>query len=334
MASPEHANCWLVEKNADGSFHGGVQQVAIDRLPQGEVLIAVEYSSLNYKDALSATGHPGVTRTFPHVPGIDAAGEVIESRAPSFKPGDAVLVVGYDQGQNTWGGWSSHVRVPAEWIVRLPGSLSPRQAMIFGTAGQTAAQCIAALEHHGCRPESGEVVVTGASGGVGSLAVAMLARLGYRVAAVSGKPEAQRLLQQLGATRILTREDVNDTSSRPLLKSAWAGAIDTVGGNTLATLLRSMQHGGCVAACGLVGGAELPLTVYPFILRGATLVGIDSVDVPIAERQEMWNQLAGPWRPQQLEDLAQEITLDELPAQIEKILAGNVTGRVIVRTGG
>lgn len=328
---PHTFRCYLVAKEGQQT-RGQLVERPLSDLPEGEVLIRVAYSSLNYKDALSATGHPGVTRKFPHVPGIDAAGAVVESRSPDWKRGDEVLVTGYDLGQNTWGGFAEYIRVPAAWVVRRPHALGARESMIFGTAGFTAALSVTALvEHH---VEAGsEVVVTGASGGVGSVAVALLAKAGYRPVASTGKTAAHDLLRRLGATRIISREEVNDASDKPLLAPRWAGAVDTVGGPTLAALVRSATRFGCVTACGLVGGVELPLTVYPFILRGVELIGIDSVECAYARRVQVWQKLAGEWKLDHLDALATEITLDELPPHIEQILHGQSTGRVMVRIG-
>ncbi|MCE9606860.1 MAG: YhdH/YhfP family quinone oxidoreductase [Planctomycetia bacterium] len=327
--------CYLVTKDAAG-VRGEITTKSIDELPPGELLIRVAYSSLNFKDALSATGNPAVTRKFPHVPGIDAAGTVVAvantaGAATEIRVGDAVVVTGHDLGQNTWGGMAGYVRVPAAWAVKLPSKLDPRAAMIYGTAGLTAAQCVEALIARGVAPASGEVVVTGASGGVGSIAVGLLAKLGYEVTAVTGKAEAKELLTKLGAKQFLARADVEDATTKPLLKTRFAGAVDTVGGITLATLVRSMNRMGVVAACGLVGGVDVPLTVMPFILRGVDLVGIDSVECPQAQRERIWSNLADAWRLPLLAELATEAALADVPAQVERILKGGVTGRVIVR---
>jgi putative YhdH/YhfP family quinone oxidoreductase len=300
-------------------------------LPPGEVTIRVQYSSLNYKDALAAGGHPGVAPNLPHVPGIDAVGKVVESGDSRFVPGQTVLATSFDIGASKWGAYAEYLRVPGDWVIPLPRGLSPRESMILGTAGLTAAMCVEAIQERGISPAAGEVLVTGASGGVGTLAVSILAQLGYEVVAVSGKPAARDLLARLGARRILSREEVIDTSTRPLLKSLWAAAVDTVGGATLATILRSLKPGGVVTACGLVGGAELPLTVYPFILRGAQLVGIDSATYPCEKRIGLWNKLAGGWKPALLDELATEITLEQLPEKIAAILAGKIIGRVVVQ---
>jgi putative YhdH/YhfP family quinone oxidoreductase len=322
--------CYLVRRNEDGNISSRVEAITQDQLPEGDVVIHVAYSSLNYKDSLACQGHPGVVRTFPHVPGIDCAGVVVESAASMFRPGDEVLVTGYELGAGHWGGFAEFVRVPADWIVKLPADLTARDAMGYGTAGFTAAQCVTAIVERGITPDRGPIVVTGATGGVGSLAVAILAKLGYQVEAVSGKREQEDWLRRLGAKKILGRGDVIDKSDRPLLASRWAAAVDTVGGQPLATILRSIEHRGCVAACGLVAGAELQLTVYPFILRGVTLAGIDSAKCPRPERLEIWQKLAGPWRVERLGDIVSEITLDKLPDRVQKILSGQLVGRTIV----
>lgn len=330
MPSADRFRCYLVTKDDAGHFQGAVVEKSLADLPEGEVLVRVAYSSLNYKDALSATGHPGVTRRFPHVPGIDAAGTVVESRSADWRAGDEVIVTSYDLGQNTWGGYAEYIRVSAAWPVRLPPGMTLRQSMALGTAGLTAGLCLLGLAEHGVSTDRGEVVVSGASGGVGSLAVALLAKAGFPVVASTGKPEAHDLLRQLGAARVVGREDLDDASQKPLLPTRWAGAVDTVGGRTLATILRATDRGGCVTACGLVGGAELPLTVYPFILRGVQLVGIDSGECPHERRERVWQLFAGDWKLDGLERLATEISLAELGPAIERILAGRSLGRVVV----
>lgn len=323
--------CLMIRRGADGSLTSGVEQLTVDELPPGEVLIQVACSSLNYKDALACRAHPGVVAKLPHVPGIDCAGRVAASTSPDFCPSDPVLVTGYDLGAAAWGGYSGYVRVPAAWVVRMPPDWHEKEAMTHGTAGFTAAQSVLAIEEHGVTPADGEIVVTGATGGVGTIAVALLAKLGYRVAAVTGKPEQADMLRELGAQRILSREDVNDATDQPLLAGQWAAAVDTAGGNVLATLLRSLKYRGCVAACGLVAGVELPTTVYPFILRGVTLYGIDSAKCPREERLEIWRRLSGEWRLHNLAPLVREITLADVPAAVDDMLAGKALGRVLVR---
>jgi putative YhdH/YhfP family quinone oxidoreductase len=330
MSHSSAVPAYVVRKDSAGRVSARVEPITPDMLPPGDVLIRVAYSSLNYKDALACQGHPGVVRTFPHVPGVDCSGTVLESTAAACRSGDEVLVTGYELGAGQWGGFAELVRVPAEWIVALPAGLSLREAMIYGTAGFTAAQSVTAIVERGITPDRGPVVVTGATGGVGCLAVAILAKLGYEVTAVTGKSERADWLRRLGAKTILSRSDILDDSDRPLLPARWAAAIDTVGGRPLATILRSTQHRAVVAACGLVAGPELPLTVYPFILRGVTLAGIDSAKCPRPQRLEMWQKLAGRWRIERLDDLAEEVTLDELPDRVQKILAGQNVGRTLI----
>jgi acrylyl-CoA reductase (NADPH) len=321
----------VVRRADDGSVVWGKETLTKNDLPPGNVLIEVAYSSLNYKDALATQAHPGVVRQLPHVPGIDCAGTVAQSGSPDYQAGQPVLVTGYDLGSASWGGWSAFVRVPADWVVALPEGLSLRDTMIYGTAGFTAAQCVGAIQRHGIAPAAGEVVVTGATGGVGSVAIALLAKLAYAVVAVTGKPAQSKLLQQLGAHQVISREEVNDHAEKPLLPARWAAAVDTVGGNTLATLLRATDHRGCVAACGLVGGDKLPLTVYPFILRGVTLAGIDSAKCPRQPRLEIWKKLADEWNvTEQLQPLVREVTLAGVPGEVERMLAGQNSGRILV----
>jgi len=324
-------NCLMVRRDDADVVSATVEKVTTADLPPGDVLIKVTYSSLNYKDALACQAHPGVVRKLPHVPGIDAAGEVVESSSADFQPGDEVLVTGYDMGTTHWGGYAEYLRVPAEWVVAMPPGMTTEVAMRYGTAGFTAAQCVAAIQHHGILPEDGEVAVTGASGGVGSLSVAILAKLGYRVSAITGKPSQTDMLQQLGASQILPREEASDTSEKPLLPTRWAAAIDTVGGSTLSTLLRSTTHRGCVAACGLAASPTLPLTVYPFILRGVTLAGIDSGQCPLESRVQIWQRLATDWHIEGLEKIVKKILLAEIPAVAAEMLAGKTFGRTLVQ---
>ncbi len=331
---PETFRCYLVTKDSAGNVSGEITERPLEELPDGEVLIRVEYSSLNYKDALGAKGHPGVNKQFPHIPGVDAAGTVAQSGVYEFVEGDRVLVTGFDMGSNRWGGFAQYVRVPDDWVVPLPEGLSLRESMMLGTAGLTAGFCVDALERHDVTPDRGEVVVTGASGGVGSFAVAILAKLGYHVAAVTGKETAHEYLKSLGAAEILPREAVDDTSGKPLLARRWAGAVDTVGGNLLGTVLRSTHLGGCVAACGNAAGFDLPITVYPFILRGVTLAGIDAAWCPIPLRHETWDRLAGPWKLDCLDRIARFIDFEKLPFQFDEILAGRLTGRLAIEIAG
>lgn len=304
---------------------------SIEDLPPGDVLIRVEYSSLNYKDALSATGNKGVTRHYPHTPGIDAAGIVAHSDVEGIRVGDRVIVTGFDLGMNTAGGFGGYIRVPHTWVVLCPPGLSSFQSMVYGTAGLTAALCVHKLQQHDISPAQGAILVTGATGGVGSLAVALLARLGYSVIAVSGKSQATSYLRDLGAAQVVSRSHLDDHSGKPLLKGQYAGAIDTVGGNILATVIKSLQYGGVVTACGLVMAADLHTTVYPFILRGVSLLGVDSAECPLALRTELWQTLATQWQLENWQLFTTEVALAELPPYIPLMLAGELKGRVVVR---
>ncbi len=317
----------VVEKSAEGKFSRRVTDRTLDALPAGDVLIDVHYSSLNYKDGLSATGNPGVSRNFPHTPGIDAAGTVLESAVPRFKAGDEVIVIGFDLGMNTPGGFGQRIRVPVGWIVPRPASLALAASMVLGTAGFTAALAVDKLEAAGMRPDGGPVLVTGATGGVGSVAVMLLARLGYEVAAVTGKSSEHARLRSIGAKEILSRDALREGANRPLLKERWGGAIDTVGGDLLFNAVKSLRYGASLAACGLVASAEIPATVLPFILRHVNLLGIDSVQLPLTEKARIWNKLAGPWHLDSLESLKVDFSLDTISTGIDRILAGEMVGR-------
>jgi acrylyl-CoA reductase (NADPH) len=337
--SEKHVNatsfaCFLVEKDAAGNVLRGIAERTTADLPAGEVLVRVQYSSLNYKDALAAQAHSGVVRKLPHIPGIDAAGIVSESSSPRFQTGQEVVITGYELGAGQWGGWAGYVRVPADWVVPLPAGLSLKEAMILGTAGFTAAQSVQAIGLGGVAPQDGEIVVTGATGGVGCLAVKLLARLGYTVVAVTGKRELEPQLKAWGATRVIGREEVLKDNARLLLTARWAGAVDTVGGQTLTTIVRETQSYGVVAACGLVGGVDLPLTVHPFILRGVTLAGIGSAGLPYDRRLEIWRKLSDLWRLADLESLATTIELGQLEEYIQRILRGQIVGRTVVALAG
>ncbi len=320
----------VVSKTDEKTFTREITERSISDLPEGEVLIRVHFSSLNYKDGLSCIGNPGVTRNYPHTPGIDASGKVTESSDSQFKTGDSVIVTSYDLGMNTSGGFGEYIRVPADWVVPLPEGMTFKEAAIYGVAGFTAALSVDALQKHGVNPEHGEIVVTGSTGGVGSVSVALLSLLGYTVVASTGKKEESEFLQDLGATQIISREEVNDESNKPLLRERWAGGVDTVGGNTLATLLKATKRGGAVASTGLVDSADLPTSVFPFILRGVSLLGIDSGFTPTKLRREIWNKLAGDWKLSQLDQLKIDCNLERLDPEIDKILAGGQRGRVVV----
>jgi len=321
----------VVEKSAEKQFTRGIIERTSSDLPPGDLLVRVHYSSLNYKDALSATGHPGVTRQFPHTPGIDAAGEVVACDSGAFAAGDQVVITGYDLGMETDGGWGQYIRIPCEWAVPLPKGLSLRESMALGTAGFTAALSVLKLEQAGLQPADGEILVTGATGGVGSIAVAILAKAGYCVVAATGKTSDEGFLRELGATEVIPREQVTAGAERPMLAERWAGAVDVVGGETLTAVLKSTRYGGTVTCCGLVGSAELTMNVYPFILRGVSLIGIDSVNCPRRPRLQVWEKLADIWKPEQLETLVTEVALEEVEGKLQTILQGGIRGRVVVR---
>ena len=325
----EQFKAMIVEKQADKTFTLRIGKRAISDLPEGPLLIKVQYSSLNYKDALSATGNPGVSRNFPHTPGIDAAGVVVEDASGTFKAGDQVVVTGWDLGMNTAGGYGEYIRIPAEWAIALPAGLTLRESMILGTAGFTAGLSVKALAER-VSPESGEILVTGATGGVGSVAVAILAKAGYQVVAVTGKADQEEFLKSLGANEVVSRETIMENADRPMMKERWAGAVDVVGGEMLAAVLKSTRYGGTVTCCGLVGSPELPVNVFPFILRGVSLLGIDSVQSPADQRLAVWKKLAGEWKVD-LEALVSEVTVESLEESIKAILKGGLRGRVLVK---
>lgn len=324
---------FIVEEQ-DGEYRCRVGERQVRDLPAGEVLVRVRYSSLNYKDALSASGNRGVTRRYPHTPGVDCVGTVVDRSGPGLlQPGDQVMVSGFDLGMNTPGGFGQYIRVPESWVMPMPETLSLKEGMMYGTAGFTAGQCVAAIIRHGVGPGDGEVLVSGATGGVGSIAVAILAKLGYRVVALTGKPEDD-FLKRIGASEVLSRQTfVGSRGKKALLRERWAAVVDTVGGEYLATAIKSTRYGGIVTCCGNVAAAGLELTVYPFILRGVTLTGIDSAQTPVSKRQEIWQKLATEWRLGFLEDICREVTLTELKAAIDLMLAGRLTGRVVVNLG-
>ena len=321
----------VMEQGADGGAVAHLRDLDEAALPEGEVTVAVEYSTLNYKDGLclSAKGG-GLVRAYPHVPGIDLAGRVQASSDARYAPGDRVVLTGWRVGEAYWGGYATLARVKADWLVPLPAGITTRQAMAVGTAGFTAMLALMALEDHGLTPDKGEVLVTGAAGGVGSVAVALLAARGYRVAAVTGRPETEAYLRGLGAGRIIPRAELAEVVKRPLESEIWAGCIDAVGGAMLARVLGQMQHRASVAAVGLAGGSALPATVIPFLLRGVNLLGIDSVQSPYAERARAWARIAAELPLGQLEAMVQEVGLAEVPALGAAILAGAVQGRVVV----
>ncbi|MET1077957.1 MAG: YhdH/YhfP family quinone oxidoreductase [Pseudomonas sp.] len=319
----------LVTEGTAGAFESRLVERTWADLPAGEVLIRVQYSSLNYKDALSASGNRGVTRNYPHTPGIDAAGVVSESSVGEFAPGDEVIVTGYDLGMNTAGGFGQFIRVPAAWVIKRPQGLSLKEAMMLGTAGLTAALCVDKLEQAGLEAGAGPVLVTGATGGVGSIAVALLASQGYEVVACSGKADQHAFLLGLGAARVIDRAALQAGSERPLLKEQWAGAVDTVGGYILFNAVKSLRYGASLACCGLTAGTAFQGSVLPFILRGVNLLGVDSVELPMVVKASMWDRLSLQWKLD-LSGQVREIDLAQLPRAIEQILAGELVGRTLV----
>ncbi|MGG7568132.1 acryloyl-CoA reductase [Rhodovulum sp. DZ06] len=321
----------VIEQDEDGKTHAAVRQLELSDLPEGEVTVAVEHSTVNYKDGLCmGPKGGGLVRKWPHVPGIDFAGTVEDSSDPRYKPGDKVVLTGWRVGEVHWGGYSQKARVKADWLVPLPSGLTTRQAMAVGTAGFTSMLAVMALEDHGLKPGNGPVLVTGAAGGVGSVAVAILANLGYEVAGVTGRPESADYLKSLGATQVVAREELAETVKRPLETETWAGCVDAVGGAMLARVLGQMKYGGSVAAVGLAGGAGLPATVIPFLLRGVNLLGIDSVMQPYENRLRAWERIAKDLPMDKLEAMVKPATLADLPGLGADILKGQVQGRVVV----
>lgn len=323
-------NAMVVRKNEEGKTSAQLEQLELDQLPDGDVTVAVEYSTLNYKDGLCLGPGGGLVRNYPHVPGIDFAGTVEASGDDRYKPGDKVVLTGWNVGESWWGGYAQKARVKADWLVPLPEGLSAKDAMAVGTAGFTAMLATMALEDHGLKPENGPVLVTGAAGGVGSVATAILSNLGYEVAGVTGRPETADYLKSLGAATIVPRTDLNETTKRPLESETWAGCIDAVGGDMLARVLGQMKYGTSVAAVGLAGGAHLPATVIPFLLRGVNLLGIDSVRRPYEDRVRAWQRVATDLPMAKLNEMVEPATLNDLPALGKAILAGEVRGRVVV----
>lgn len=312
----------------EAAFVASLVEAEKSELPEGEVLIRVQKSSLNYKDVLSFTGHRGITREYPHTPGIDAAGTVESSRVDAFKTGDEVIVTGYDLGMNTWGGFSQYIQVPAQWVVKKPNGLSLEEAMIIGTAGFTAGQCAQRFMDNGLSPASGPVLVTGSTGGVGSVAVALFSHLGYDVVAATRNPDNEAFLKSLGAINVIPSQDLVDDSKRPMLKSRWAGVVETVGGPLLETAIRSTSRRGVITFCGMIASPNINTTVFPFILRGLRLIGIDSAECPLLEKVELWKRFASDWKPANLASLQDDRSFDEIPAMVQAMKEGNTKGRI------
>jgi putative YhdH/YhfP family quinone oxidoreductase len=324
----------LVEQPEKKVFNRSIVTRSLDDLPEGELVVKVHFSSLNYKDALSAIGNPGVTRNFPHTPGIDAAGEVVSCDDGAFQPGDQVIVTSYDLGMETDGGFGQLIRVPSRWALKLPEGLRLKESMMLGTGGLTAALSLQELVENGVKPEDGPILVTGATGGVGSLAVAMLGKAGYSVVAVTGKLDQEDYLKGLGAERVISRDTLMNGSERPMMKTTWAGAVDCVGGELLAAALKSVKYGGVVTCCGLVGSPDLNVNVFPFILRAVRLIGIDSAECPMEKRIAVWQKLAGEWKPDNLTAMVEEVGLDALEEKIQAMLKAQLKRKVLVNLQG
>jgi len=321
----------VVRENEDGNFARKIENKKFTDLPDNDVLVRVHYSALNFKDALSATGHKGISRVYPHTPGVDAGGVVVKSENEKFKEGDEVVITGHDLGMNTSGGLAEYVSVPSEWVINLPDSLSLKEAMIYGTHGITASMCIYELQKQGITPESGKILVTGSTGGVGSMAVALLAKERYHVIAATGKMDKKDYLLGIGASEVINRSELHDESGKPLLRSRWIGAVDTVGGKTLSTVIAHTGQHGAVCCLGLVESDKFCTTLYPFLLRGLKLIGIDSAEKGIQLKRYLWNQLALEWKPKMLLEMAREVNLEDIDKEIDLILKGGQVGKVLVK---
>ena len=322
---------FLVEKTNDKEFISDIKQVSIPKCAENEIVIKVTYSSLNYKDALSSIGNPGVTRNFPHITGIDVAGTVYESTSNIFKMGERVLVTGYDMGMNTHGGHAQFVKVPASWVAMIPDSISDKEIMTFGTAGLTAALSINELIANGVKPENGPVLVTGATGGVGSIAVSILSKIGFYVVAISGKKEKIDYLKRIGASEVILRDTFNEESKKPIINEKYIAVVDTVGGEILANALKYIKYDGVATCCGLTSSHELNTNVFPFILRGIRLIGIDSVECKLEKKQAAWEKLASKWKINTLDSITNEITLYEIKDAYKLLLSGKAVGRYVVK---
>jgi acrylyl-CoA reductase (NADPH) len=322
----------LMLEEKDGKVTSSIQDVDETRLPEGDVTVAVSHSTLNYKDGLILLGQGRLVRQYPHIPGVDFAGTVLESGNPAYKPGDAVILTGWRVGESRWGGYGAKARVKGDWLVPMPKGLDAKRAMAVGTAGFTAMLSVMALEEHGLKPANGPVLVTGAAGGVGSVATAILAKLGYQVVCSTGRQETHDYLKSLGAHEIIPRSAVAQPSGKPLESEKWAGAIDSVGGSTMSAILPMMMSHASIASCGLAGGAKFEATVVPFLLRGVNILGIDSVLCPIERRRAAWTRIAQELPFDKLDSMTETVALAELPALAPKILEGKVRGRVVVET--
>ncbi len=324
-------NAFVVNKTEEGKFVSGIEQIEIPTIGENEVLIKASYSSLNFKDALSSVGNPGVTRNFPHVTGIDVAGIIEESNSTDFTKGDEVLVTGYDMGMNSDGGHQSFVKVPSSWVVKKPSEITDKEIMTYGTAGLTAGLSVNELLNNGVTPESGEILVTGATGGVGSITVSILSKLGFEVVAISGKEDKIPFLKDLGAKEVILRKDFDVENKKPMVRERFAGVVDTVGGNILAEALKALKYDGVATCCGLTSSFKLDTNVFPFILRGARLIGIDSVECKIDKKIAVWNKLANEFNIDTLESLTNEIQLEDLPKAYQELIDGKAVGRYVVK---
>lgn len=320
----------VVKENADKTFTKSICERDVNDLPDNELLIEVHYSSLNFKDAMSASGNKRITQNFPHTPGIDAAGIVVSDKSGTFKVGQQVVVFGYDLGMNTSGGLGQMISIPANWAVSCPTTLSLKEAMTYGTGGLTAALCIQKIEKLGAKPSDGPVAVTGATGGVGSMSVALLKQLGYEVIAFSGKPEQSEHLKSLGASEVLHRDTINNVNDKPIGRELWANGIDTLGGDYLANMLKQLKAGGAVASCGLASSPNLSLTVIPFITRGVSLLGVDSVYIPLSDKQHIWHRVATDMKLPNLAQYCEEISLAQTPEYLDRFFESKVVGRYVV----
>ncbi|WP_200977973.1 YhdH/YhfP family quinone oxidoreductase [Echinicola sp. 20G] len=316
----------------EGEFYQQIAELPLTALPSEGILVKVSYSSLNYKDALSASGNKGVTQNFPHIPGIDAVGEVVDSQNSAFTAGDKVLVTGYDLGMNTWGGFGEYIRVPENWVLPLPSELSEKEAMAYGTAGLTAGLSVAKILQTGIKPSDGKIIVSGASGGVGSLSTAILNKLGFEVQVITSKDEPFFFKHTLGASEIILREDfIAKYDKKAMSRPSFVAGIDSVGGQILSGIIKSVNYGATVTCCGMVASAEIQTSIFPFILRGVNLQGIDSVEIPLAQKEEIWQKLASDWKPANLTQLVKEISKEELSDEINKVLKGKSRGRSVLK---
>ena len=334
MSNEKTFKALVVEETNDGEFKKSIHERKVSDLPENDLLIEVHYSSLNYKDAMSATGNKRITRNYPHTPGIDAAGVVVSDKSGTFSAGQEVLVFGYDLGMDTAGGLGQIISIPADWAIECPKSLTLKEAMIYGTGGLTAALSVQKLEKMGAKPSDGPVAVTGATGGVGSISIAILSQLGYEVIAFSGKPEQSDYLKNLGASEVRHRDTINEIGSKPIGRELWANAIDTLGGDYLANLLKQTKAGGAVTSCGLAGGAEFSMTVMPFITRAVSLLGVDSVLIPLEDKKAIWQRVSTDMKLPDLEGYAEEITLEQTPEYLDRFISSKVVGRYVVNVRG